>query len=181
MKFRLSYLSVFSTPLALVLASTSLACSSSSASPGDDAGSSPPDSSTSTTPDSSTSTLHFSTDIYAPIIEVRCVGCHGFAPDGGAGPGISFGKLDLSSVDAGYANLVNVAAAGVACGEADGGGPIRVVPGSAATSLLYEKVNGFTTAPPCGHPMPESGEIPDGGQALVVQQVESWINQGALP
>jgi hypothetical protein len=212
MKLRIPRLPILSTPLALALVFTPLACSNSSASSGDDAGSGTPDSSTSsptpdsstssTTPDSSTSTspdsststspdsstaqdggtLSFSRDIYAPIIEHHCVGCHGFTPDGGAGPGIAFGNLDLSSVDAGYANLVNVPAAGVACGATDGAtAPIRVVPGSAATSLLYEKVDGFTTPPPCGHAMPESGEIPDGGQAIVAQQIETWINQGALP
>jgi len=167
--------------------STTPDSSTTSTTPDSSTTSTTPDSSTaSTTPDSSTPTedagaLSFSTDIYAPIIEHHCVGCHGFTSDGGAGPGIAFGKLDLSSADAGYVNLVNVAAAGVACGDADGGAPIRVVPGSAATSLLYEKVNGFTTPPPCGHAMPESGEIADGGQAIVVQQVETWINEGALP
>lgn len=180
---------------ALVAAAT-LACSSSGsgASPSDDGGTatSTPDSSTAadtSTPASEDAgstvdagPLSFSTDIYGPIIEHHCVGCHGFEADGGQGSGIAFGKLDMSSVDAGYANLVNVTAVGAACGDTDGAtGPIRVVPGSAATSLLYEKVNGFTTAPPCGSPMPKSGEIGDGGQAIVVEQIHTWINQGALP
>jgi hypothetical protein len=29
--------------------------------------------------------------------------------------------------------------------------------------------------------MPKSGEIPDGGQAVVVQQIQTWIDQGAQP
>jgi hypothetical protein len=29
--------------------------------------------------------------------------------------------------------------------------------------------------------MPASGEIPDGGQAAVVQEIQSWINEGAQP
>jgi hypothetical protein len=58
---------------------------------------------------------------------------------------------------------------------------VRVVPGNAADSLLYLKVDGFTTAPPCGGAMPKSGEIPDGGQAVVVQQIQTWIDQGAQP
>ena len=61
--------------------------------------------------------LSFATDIYAPIIEVHCVGCHGFEADGGPASGVSFGKLDMHSVNAGYANLVNVAAAGGSCAE----------------------------------------------------------------
>jgi hypothetical protein len=147
-----------------------------------------PDSSATSTPDAGTGTegdsgaLSFATDIYAPILAKHCTGCHAFKADGGAGAGITAGKLDFSSADAGYANLVNVAAAGVACGDTDGASPlVRVVPGHAAASLLYEKVNGFTVAPPCGSPMPKSGEIPDGGQEVVVEQVKTWINQGALP
>ncbi len=154
------------------------------------------DSSVTTTPDSSAGestdssadaspdagSLSFATDIYAPIIAAHCTGCHGYKEDGGAGAGITVGDLDMSSVDAGYENLVNVPAAGAACGETDGASPLtRVVPGSAATSLLYLKVKGFTTPPPCGSPMPKSGEIPDGGQDIVVQQVKAWINGGALP
>ena len=170
---------------------------SSVSTPTPDASVSSDDSSTPSTPDSSSPTsdaappedagpaaLSFNTDIYVPIIEKHCTGCHGFGADGGAGSGISFGKLDMSSVDAGYANLVNAAAAGAACATttADGGGTLlRVVPGSADTSLLYEKVNGFTVAPPCGGAMPKSGEIPDGGQAIIVEQIETWIDQGALP
>ena len=76
-------------------------------------------------------TLSFSTDIYSPILEHHCTGCHGFLPDGGAGSVISFGKLDLSSVDAGYANLVGAFAAGGACGVIAGSpGPLRVDPGA---------------------------------------------------
>jgi hypothetical protein len=199
-------------PLGLVAASSALGfgCSSSNASPAEsnDAATATDSSTTSTgSPDSSaTSTdsstpgsqdasspddsstgvdagpLGFSADIYGTIIEHHCVGCHGFTADGGEASGLAFGKLDMSSVDAGYANLVNVPAAGAACGLTDGGtSPLRVVPGSAATSLLWEKVNGYVTAPPCGEPMPKSGEIGDGGQAIVAAQIQTWINQGALP
>jgi hypothetical protein len=177
--------------LVLPFALAAVACSSSnnsSSEPSDDAGSgtetsvSAQDSGDGNDSASATPPLTFSADIYGPIIEHHCVGCHGFAADGGAGSGIAFGKLDLSSVDAGYANLVNVAAAGAACGSEDGGSAlVRVVPGNAADSLLYLKVDGFTTAPPCGGAMPKSGEIPDGGQAVVVQQIQTWIDQGAQP
>jgi hypothetical protein len=173
------------SPLALTLAFASVACSSSnnsSSGNSDDAGG---DASTNDTTDSGGSgndsaapALSFSTDIYGAIIERHCVGCHGFEADGGAGSGIAFGKLDLSSVDAGYANLVNAAAAGSSCAISS---LVRVVPGNAAQSLLYLKVDGFTTAPPCGGAMPKSGEIPDGGQAVVVEQIQTWIDQGALP
>ncbi len=143
--------------------------------------------SSSNTSDSSTtadaSALSFATDIYAPILEVHCVGCHALQADGGALSGVEFGKLDMSTVDAGYANLVNVPATGVACAEVDGSaGPVRVVPGDAASSLLWDKVNAYLDPPAvCGGAMPKSGEIPDGGQAIVAAQIQTWINQGARP
>jgi mono/diheme cytochrome c family protein len=128
---------------------------------------------------SDAATLSFNTDIYGAIITHHCIFCHGPTADGGEGSGEAFGKLDMSSVDAGYANLVGVAAAGGACGG--DAGLVRVVAGNAAASLVWMKVNGYTTAPPCGSPMPKSGEIPDGGQAVVADQIQTWINQGANP
>jgi hypothetical protein len=81
----------------------------------------------------------------------------------------------------GYANLINVHAMGTSVGATDwqdaavcdtlegGPGSLRVVPGDAAARLLALKINGFTTPPPCGSPMPEPtpgpGEIDGGGQA----------------
>jgi hypothetical protein len=136
----------------------------------------------------------FGVTVY-PWMTEHCVGCHHPAEDGGtAGGGSKYGKLDLSTVDAAYPNLVNAPAQGVgpstdieagvtSCDALPDGsaGSIRVVPGDAGASLLYLKVNGFTTAPPCGAPMPRSGEIPDGGQAQLVTAVQSWISQGANP
>jgi mono/diheme cytochrome c family protein len=184
------------TPLDSSLPSSLDSSSADSSSPAPDSSSPAPDSSSpedaspasdGSSPEDSSApadagALSFGTSIYAPLIAPHCTGCHGFTADGGPGVGIEFGKLDLSSADAGYANLVNVPAAGFACSATDGASPlIRVVPGSADTSLLYEKVNGFTTAPPCGGAMPKSGEIPDGGQAILVDQIGSWINEGANP
>jgi hypothetical protein len=170
-----------SLPVATPDGSTTSAAPDSSAPSAPDAGNAAEeDSGVATGEDSGV--LSFAADIYAPILAKHCTGCHAFKADGGAGAGITAGKLDFSTADAGYVNLVNVAAAGVACGESDGAsGLVRVVPGQAATSLLYEKVNGFTDAPPCGSPMPKSGEIPDGGQEAVVALIKTWINQGALP
>jgi hypothetical protein len=132
-------------------------------------------------------------EVWTQVIDVHCVGCHSPAPDGGtAKGGFTIGHLDMSTADAGYANLVNVPAGGTssivadaaACdtlAEAGVAGGIRVVPGDAGASLLYLKVNGFTTPPPCSSPMPANGEIPDGGQAAVVQEIQTWINEGAHP
>jgi hypothetical protein len=176
-------------------ASTTTPQNDSSTTGSDDSSTTAPDSSTGT-PDSSTGApdtgtpdtgapdtgapdagLSWATDIYAPLIATHCTGCHG-----GTGSGVTFGKLDMSTASTGYANLVNIASTGAACGPTDGAtGPLRVIPGNADDSLLYQKVNGFTTAPPCGSAMPKSGEIPDGGQQILVDQIEAWIDQGANP
>jgi hypothetical protein len=138
------------------------------------------------------------TQVYADVIVPHCAGCHAPNPDGGiARGGYRFGLLDLSTVDAGFANLINIHAQGtsvpaagydaaVVCNTLEAGaGSIRVVPGDAGASLIDLKLNGFTTAPPCGAPMPEPapgpGEIPDGGQAAAFAEITAWINQGALP
>jgi hypothetical protein len=194
--------------VAMVAAGAGLGCSSSSGgSPaeGTDSGtpgvdSSVPDTGTaadtgSTTTDSAAEAASVTTfaEVWTNVIDVHCVGCH--SPpvgDAGAKGGFAIGHLDMSTADAGYANLVNVAAqgtvslvdSGVACdtlAEAGVAGGIRVVPGDAGASLLYLKVNGFTTPPPCSVPMPANGEIPDGGQAAVVQEIQTWINEGAHP
>jgi hypothetical protein len=147
--------------------------------------------------------LHFS-KVWTDIMEStdggpsgQCANCH-FAPvDGGpaAHGGFTIGKLDLSSADAGYVNLVNVPAQGTSAPETDGGlacdlladagdaGSIRVVPDKAAESLLYLKVNGWLDggSTPCGTPMPFTGPLPDGGQAAAVAEIKAWINGGALP
>ncbi len=63
-------------------------------------------------------------------------------------------------------------ASGPACG---GTAAVRVVAGSAATSLLYEKVSEAT--PPCGAQMPlDLMPLSAGDQ----EKIENWINAGAL-
>jgi hypothetical protein len=61
-------------------------------------------------------------------------------------------------------------------------GLTRVVPGSAATSLLYNKVSSKLMGAPalCGNPMPN----PAAAQPLTAAQVmtiENWIDEGANP
>jgi hypothetical protein len=146
--------------------------------------------------------VSFDVDVY-PLVAAHCVGCHHPAEvgaDGGAkapGGGFTYGKLDMSTVDAAYPNLVNAPAQGpgipseveagvVACADLPDGsaGSIRVIPGNAAVSLLYLKVHGFppNPAPPCGSAMPlEFGPLPDGGQDELASEIQSWINAGANP
>lgn len=140
----------------------------------------------------------FATSVYTPWIEPHCVGCHHSATDPGfdaAGGGVLYGNLDMGTVDAAFANLVNIPAQGVlppfedagqiACDTVEDGsaGHLRVEPGVAAQSLLCLKLKGFLTdgSVPCGIPMPASGELPDGGQQAAFTAVQQWINGGALP
>jgi hypothetical protein len=119
--------------------------------------------------DSSSSQGDFS-EVYSTIISTRCLPCHT------SGGGVMFGKLDMSSEQTAYANLVGVKAAGV--GDCSKSGLTRVVPGSAATSLMFNKVNAKLKQipPPCGDTMPDDQTVLDQSQ---VDLIESWINDGA--
>ena len=170
------------------------ASSSSSSGSGSDSGSGSGGGDAAPTPDAAALTW---TQVYADVIGPHCSGCHAPSLDGGvARGGFRVGMLDMSNVDAGYANLINIHAQGTAvpaigydaavvCDTLDAGpGSVRVVPGMASSSLLCLKLGGFTTPPPCGAPMPEPAPGPgpiDGGQAAAFAEVQSWINQGALP
>lgn len=85
-----------------------------------------------------------------------------------------------------YAQLVNVMAmgnvpggAGVTCAMS---GLTRVVPGSALTSLVYQKVNSklMGAIAPCGDPMPDGNTTPPLTMAEVVT-IQTWIDDGAKP
>lgn len=81
----------------------------------------------------------------APIFITRCNSCHSWS----------------------YASVVNVAASS-ACGGK------LIVPGNAATSVIYAKVAGV---PPCGGPMPQGGPSLSTAES---NALAGWISQGAL-
>jgi hypothetical protein len=94
------------------------------------------------------------------------VSCHG-----GDAPMLSF-----ASKSAAYADLVGVGAQGRSCATK---AEKRVVAGSSATSLLYNKIAGTQD---CGSRMPEASVF---GAATNVSSadlalVKSWIDSGAL-
>lgn len=109
------------------------------------------------------------TQVYTSVLAVRCAACHVIA----GGIGITQGNLDFSTQATAYANLVNVAAGGSACG---GGGITRVVPGMPAASLLHLKVS-LDAPAPCGDKMPQGG--PPLPQAEI-DLIDAWILGGAL-
>jgi mono/diheme cytochrome c family protein len=117
-----------------------------------------------TTPDAAPLDPTF-TNVYATILGGVCAQCHGAATGDGA---LSGGLLMDTKQDA-YSALVNVAAAGEACGTS---GETRVVPSSSATSLLWQKVNGTQT---CGGRMPLGGEL----EQAQIDLIAAWINAGA--
>ncbi len=121
------------------------------------------------------------TNVYATIIDPRCAFCH--HPGGGGG---TVGMLDMSSQPAAYANLVGVAAQGTGPGTtgvtcASVMPPlVRVVPGDAAGSLLFNKVDSklIGANPLCGSPMPMPHQANPLSQAEV-DLIAAWIAAGA--
>ncbi len=97
------------------------------------------------------------THVYADVIGARCTSCYQPGKSG-----VTAGALDLSTPTKAYAALVGVPASGTSAGASGvtcatlgenlvDGGPeagaalLRVVPGDAADSLLYEKVSSRLT------------------------------------
>jgi hypothetical protein len=118
-----------------------------------------------TTPTSATATLpitvyttgsgvSFSQEIQ-PIFNSNCIGCHG----GSGGLFLTAGQS--------YDNLVNVRAVAGCTTE------MRVLPGNAASSVLYKRISGAA----CGDQMPRGGNPL---AAADIQKIVDWINQGAL-
>lgn len=120
------------------------------------------------------------TSVYTAIIEAHCTGCH--HP---GGSGVTVGQLDMSSQGVAYADLVGVAAQGTAAGAsgvacASAMPPlVRVVPGDAASSLLFNKVDAKLagTNPPCGSPMPLGAAPPLTEDEVFL--IAAWIDAGA--
>jgi hypothetical protein len=106
------------------------------------------------------------TQVYALIMN-RCSPCHTTA----AGIGVSMGHLDMTTMATAYTNLVNTAAAGVACA----GKGTRVTPGMPDMSVMYLKVS-LDDPTPCG------AKMPFGLPALPKAEtdtIENWIMAGA--
>jgi len=125
--------------------------------------------------------LSFAADVY-PIITSRCIACH--TP---SGAGVVQGHLDMTTnlATGAYRQLMMRAMGTVAGGAATtcaASGLTRVVPGSAATSLFYNKVNSKLSGVPalCGNPMPNPTAAPPLMTSEVVT-IQNWIDQGARP
>jgi len=107
------------------------------------------------------------TQIYNNIIVQRCTPCHTTA----GGIGVTMGHLDMTSQAAAFANLVGVAAAGVACA----GHGTRVTPGNQETSIMYLKIS-LDDPAPCGSKMPLGLPALSKDEA---DAIENWIKSGA--
>lgn len=102
--------------------------------------------------------------IYELYLRPSCVSCHG----DGASDRRADSALDLSTPDLAYEALL-----GEAAGESCAGTGTRVVPGSAATSLLIDKLG---PQPTCGEPMAGTRGAPQ----VVLDAIRTWIDRGAL-
>lgn len=107
--------------------------------------------------------------IYERVLSPYCgASCHN---RDGADSQFDESQLDLSDADTAYAALVGTEAQGESCG----GSGTLVVAGSAASSLLLEKMSEDT--PSCGEPMNLDGlAVP----ASVLDPIAEWIDAGAL-
>ena len=122
------------------------------------------------------------TNVYTTIIGQRCTGCH--RP---GGSGVVVGVLDMSTPAAAFANLVGVNAQGTGAGMsgvtcASVMPPlVRVAPGDANSSLLFNKVHSklAATPAPCGSPMPLPATAAPLTQAEV-DLISAWVAAGAL-
>jgi hypothetical protein len=121
------------------------------------------------------------TNVYATVIGQRCIGCH--RP---GGSGVTVGMLDMSTQAAAYVNLVGVNAQGIGAGASGMTcasvmpALVRVAPGDAGSSLLFNKLHSKLagTSPPCGSPMP----LPAAALSLTQAEVDlisAWITAGA--
>lgn len=108
----------------------------------------------------------YAVDVWAPIISVRCAGCH---PGGGAPASLNHFPDAATS----YGNLFNINAE---CSMAVP--PLkRVLPGDSANSVLFDKLD-TTTPTQCGLPMPLGRpSLPLSEQTII----RDWIDQGAHP
>ncbi|MBW8888581.1 MAG: hypothetical protein JF616_12560 [Fibrobacteres bacterium] len=115
-------------------------------------------------------------EVYAIITASTCLQCH--AP---GQVGVTTGKLDMSSSDAAYANLVGVPVADQALAP----GWVRVLAGKPDSSMLYLKV---TAAPTGFQPKLPNGTayhdaMPLTGAPLTkakLDLIKKWITDGAV-
>ena len=130
------------------------------------------------------------TDVYTQVIGQSCTTafCHyeGAAP---GGPGSEQSGLDISSQTVAYWNLVDQLCTGPFC---TGSGNTRVIPGDAAGSILYQKVQNPPPLGLCGIQMPAAwdwsadagtvgGAVFNGVWITTQEQtlIETWIKDGA--
>ena len=99
-------------------------------------------------------------DLQANVFGPRCSGCHT-----GSGAGLP-GSMNLSSAQATFAALVNVASVEVST-------LLRVKPGDPNNSFLIHKIEGTQAA---GQRMPAGGPFLD---QATIDQVRAWITAGA--
>jgi hypothetical protein len=115
-------------------------------------------------------------EVYAIITASTCLQCH--AP---GQVGVTTGKLDMSSSDAAYANLVSVLVADQTLAP----GWVRVLPGKPDSSMLYLKVaaapTGFQPKLPNGTAYHDA--MPLTGAPLTkakLDLIKKWITDGAV-
>ena len=118
-------------------------------------------------------------DKVQPIFDTKCTSCHHPSGIGWSNTGGSSNDLDLTLGNS-YNSLLGTSGTGQATFELPAVVPmLRVTPGDAANSYLYEKVESAT---PKGSP--GFARMPLGGPYLSADEIaiiKKWIDDGAKP
>ena len=119
--------------------------------------------------DGSAGAVSWSRDIL-PALRANCGDCHTNRTRGNLSWGTS-----STTADRAYGTLVGPTGMGINAmgGSCSSRTTVRVDPGNASASLLYQKVVGTHD---CGNPMPPRGTYP----AAATRELETWINEGAM-
>lgn len=112
----------------------------------------------------------FTQDVWTEIINngMRCTKCH-------MPLGLEIVPFTMETAPIAYGNLVNQDAA---CATLPMPKPKRVLPGSSATSFMYQKIS--MSPPPCGERMPRDGPTTGFLSDPEITTIRDWIEEGAL-
>jgi hypothetical protein len=106
-------------------------------------------------------------NLYALVKAYHCANCHN--PSGSKSLGIT---MDLTSAQSCYSSWVNVTSEVLDCSAS---ATIRVAPGDAADSMVWQRLDGTL----CAARMPYDG--PPYMSQTEIDEFKNWINSGALP
>ena len=107
-------------------------------------------------------------NLYSLVVSYHCANCH----NPSAGPNLANITMDLRTRQSCFNSWVGVAAQVLDCSAS---ATVRVVPGDAVDSMLWQRLDGTQ----CAVRMPYDG--PPYMSQSEIDQFKNWINNGDLP